>query len=76
MNSCTSTFEFAWAPPLRIFIRGTGIESLPFERCCQISPFPTVARKQAIETPSIALAPIVPLFGVESRVIIAASITP
>ena len=76
MNSWTSTFEFACAPPLRIFIRGTGMEELPSERCCHIFPVPTVALRQAIEAPSIALAPILLLLGVESIVIIAVSTTP
>ena len=74
MNSWTSTFEFACAPPLRIFMRGTGRDVVPEERCCQISPLPSAARRQAMDTPRIALAPKEPLFGVPSREIIDSSI--
>ena len=74
MNSCTSTFELACAPPLRIFIIGTGSELSPLERCFHISPLPAAARKQAIEAPSIALAPICPLLNELSRARMASSI--
>ncbi len=72
MNSCRSTLLSACAPPLTMFIIGTGrTGSAPVEaaRCCHSGTFfdMAMACALAIETPSSALAPSRPLFSVPSR---------
>ena len=80
MNSWKSTLESACAPPLRMFIIGTGSvkrlvavqrADVPVERHAAAAA--ASARSAAIETPSSALAPSRLLVGVPSSAIIAAS---
>ena len=76
MNSWKSTFVSACAPPLRMFIIGTGSTGPPAraaagtsEARCSYSGSPAAsaaARAVAIDTPSTALAPRRPRFGVPS----------
>ena len=83
MNSWKSTLLSAWAPPLRMFIIGTGSTRAAVRAAVEpgevlverhAAPRPRAARASAIETPSSALAPSRPLFGVPSSSIIALSI--
>src|SRR6187402_1247591 len=70
MNSCTSTLLSACAPPLMMFIIGTGSEPPPSTiRYCQSACFfdAATACAAAMETPSSALAPRLPLLSVPSR---------
>ena len=70
MNSCTSTLLSAWAPPLRMFIIGTGSRCAVGPPTYRNSGRPTdsaAARATASETPRIALAPKRDLSGVPSR---------
>ena len=70
MNSCTSTFESAWAPPLRMFIIGTGSTCAagpPTYRKSGSSALSAAALATARLTPSTALAPRRDLSGVPSR---------
>ena len=74
MNSCTSTVLAAWAPPLRIFIMGTGI-LLPFtpprKRYSGIPREMDAALAAAMDTARIALAPSSDLSSVPSAFIMA-----
>jgi len=74
MNSCTSTLESAWAPPLRIFIIGTGSNRAPLSsaRWAYNGLFDAAAWAcaAAIDTPRIAFAPSRLFVGVPSRSII------
>ena len=80
MNSCTSTFESACAPPLRMFIIGTGSSRspLPSARCAYSGFFASAAAAwaAAIDTPRMAFAPSLLLVGVPSRSIIFLSSVP
>src|SRR5690606_20147244 len=70
MNSCRSTLLSACAPPLTMFIIGTGSDTgRPFARCCHkgMRFAAATACAWASETPSSALAPRRPLFSVPSR---------
>ncbi len=70
MNSCMSTLLSAWAPPLMMFIIGTGSDtSRPAARCCHSGWRFEAATACALasDTPSSALAPRRPLFSVPSR---------
>ena len=77
MNSWKSSELSACAPPLMMFISGTGstrafgAAEVLVQR--QRRPRSAAARATAIDTPSIALAPTLPLFGVPSTASIAAS---
>ena len=62
-----STFEAACAPPLRMFICGTGRLLLPPDAMWAHRGPLDDALKQAIEAPNIALAPNLPLLGVPSK---------
>ena len=84
MNSWKSTFVSACAPPLRMFIIGTGSTGPPCARGRrdergevlverQARRRRPTARAMAIETPSTALAPSRPRFGVPSSAISRAS---
>ena len=82
MNSWKSTFESACAPPLRMFIIGTGSSVagrvLPGRasrdvRVERLAGARRVGRSAAIDTPSSALAPSRLLVGVPSSAIIASS---
>ena len=77
MNSWTSTAESAWDPPFKMFIIGTG-NSLAFTPPKYlykgIPNWLAAALATANETPKIAFAPNLPLFGVPSNAIIALSI--
>ena len=73
INSWISTLFAACAPPLRIFIIGTGrtqAPSPPIERYSDIPVAAAAALAHASETPSMAFAPRRLLFGVPSRSII------
>ena len=77
MNSWTSTFDAACAPPLRMFSIGTGINppATPPTYLHNGSSWTAApACRQAIETPSIAFAPRLALFGVPSNSIMTSSI--
>ena len=70
MNSWMSTPVSAWAPPLRMFIIGTGRTwafGPPTYRNSGSSADSAAARATASETPSSALAPSRDLVGVPSR---------
>src|ERR1700733_7712264 len=73
INSCGSTELSAWAPPLRMFIMGTGKTaadlSLEYFERYLYSGWPeaaAAARAAAMETARMALAPKLDLFGVPS----------
>ena len=77
INSCTSTAESAWDPPLRIFIIGRGnslVFTPPKYLYKGIPNASAAALATAKDTPNIAFAPNLPLFGVPSNSIIAVSI--
>ena len=84
MNSWKSTLVSACAPPLRMFIIGTGSVGPPARAACgherrQVLVERHACRRRprrapaAIDTPSTALAPRRPRFGVPSSAIIVAS---
>ncbi len=83
MNSWKSTELSAWAPPLSTFIIGTGSSSARRRRRARPDSGRAAARESAAaalaaasETPSSALAPSRPLFGVPSSSIIVRSSAP
>ena len=77
MNSWTSTLLSACAPPLRMFIMGTGsVQALlpPTYRYNGRPASLAAALATANDTPKMALAPSCALLGVPSRLIITRSI--
>ena len=77
MNSWMSTLLSACAPPLRMFIIGTGRSAGVRDRRgsgrAAARRLSAAARAAAMDTPRIALAPSLALFGVPSRSIMSRS---